>query len=64
MMATRCINNRMFQQVPITLIDDPIAVLHGILWFISALQNTAKFGHIGRYYSEESMLLWDEERQR
>ena len=53
----------MFQQVPITLMDDPIAVLHGLLWFVSALQDTAKIGHIGRYFSAEAML-WDEERQR
>ena len=52
------------QQVPIALMDAPIAVLEGLSRFVPALQDTAEFGRIGRYYAAESMLVWDEERQR
>ena len=52
------------QQVSIALMDGPIAVLEGLSRFVPALQDTAEFGRIGRYYAAESMLVWDEERQR
>ena len=52
------------QQVPIALMDGPIAVVEGLSRFVPALQDTAEFGRIGRYYAAESMLVWDEERQR
>lgn len=29
-----------------------------------ALQDSAEFGKIGRYYAAESMLVWDEKNQR
>ena len=54
----------MSQQVPIALMDGPIAVLEGLSRFVPALQDTAEYGRIGRYYAAESRLVWDEERQR
>ena len=36
----------------------------GLSRFVPALQDTAEFGLIGRYYAAESMLVRDEERQR
>ena len=54
----------MSQQVPIALMDGPIAGLEGLSRFVPALQDTAEFGRIGRYNDAESMLVWDEERQR
>ena len=54
----------MSPQVPIALMDGPIAVLVGLSRFVPALQDTAEFGRIGRYNAAESMLVWDEERQR
>ena len=53
----------MSQQVPIALIDGPIAGQEGLSRFVPALQDTAEFGRIWRYYAAESMLVWDEERQ-
>ena len=53
----------MSQQVPIALMDGPIACLEGLSRFVPALQDTAEFGRIGRYYATESMLVWDKERQ-
>jgi len=50
--------------VPIALMDGPIAVLQGLSRLFPALQDTAEFGCIGRYYAAESMLVWDEQRQR
>ena len=50
--------------VPIALMDGPIAVLQGLSRLFPALQDTAEFGRIGRYYAAESMLVWDEQRQR
>ena len=54
----------MSQQVPIALMDGPIAGLEGLSRFVPALQDTAEFGRIGRYYAAESMLVWGEQRQR
>ena len=54
----------MSQQVPIALMDGPIAGLEGLSRFVLAQQDTVEFGRIGRYYAAESMLVWDEERQR
>ena len=54
----------MSHQVPIALMDVPIAGLEGLSRFVPALQDTAEFGRIGRYNDAESMLVWDEERQR
>ena len=50
--------------VPIALMDGPLAVLQGLSRLFPALQDTAEFGRIGRYYAAESMLVWDEQRQR
>ena len=50
--------------VPIALMDGPIAALQGRSNLFPALQDTAEFGRIGRYYAAESMLVWDEEQQR
>ena len=44
--------------------DGPIADLEGLTRFVLGLQDTAEFGRIVRYYAAESMLVWDEERQR
>ena len=52
------------QQVPIALMDSPIAVLEGISRFIPAMQDTVEFGRIGPYYAAESMEVWDKERLR
>lgn len=30
----------------------------------SAVQDTAEFGRIGKYYATESMLLWDPKKQQ
>ena len=52
------------QQVPIALMDGPITVLEGLSRLVQALQDTAEFGRIGRYYAAKSITTWDEERQR
>ncbi len=54
----------MSQQVPIALMDGPITGLEGLSRFVPALQDIAEFGRIGRYNAAESMLVWDQERQR
>ena len=51
-------------QAPIALMDGPIAGLEGLSRFVPALQDSAELVGIGRYYAAESMLVWDEERQR
>ena len=51
-------------QALIALMDGPIAGLEGLSRFVLALQDTAEFGHIGRYYAPESLLVWDEALQR
>ena len=52
------------QQVPIALMDGPIAGLEGLSRYVPALHDTAEFGHIGCYYAPESLLVWDEALQR
>ena len=52
------------QQVPIALMDGPIAVLERLSRLVPAPHDTAEFGRIGRYFAAESMLVLDEERQR
>ncbi len=46
------------------MMNGPMAVLEGLSRSVPALQYTAKYGCIGRYYAAESMLIWNEERQR
>ena len=46
------------------MLDGSIRILEGLSKFVPALQDTAEFGRIGRYYPSESMLVWDEGRQR
>ena len=52
------------QQVSIALMDGPIAVLEVLFRFVPAPQKTTELVGIGPYYAAESMLVWDEERQR
>ena len=49
--------------LPIALMDIPVGVLDFLSQRFPALQDTAEFGKIGRYYAAESMLVWDEQRQ-
>ncbi len=49
--------------VPIALMDGPIVCLEALAKLLPAVQDTAEFGRIGRYYARESMLLWDEQAQ-
>ena len=49
--------------LPIALMDVPVGVLEFLSQRFPALQDTAEFGKIGRYYAAESMLVWDEQRQ-
>ena len=50
--------------VPIALMDAPIAVLDALARLFPGINDTAEFGRIGRYYASESMLVWDEQKQR
>ena len=50
--------------LPIALMDVPVGVLEFLSQRFPALQDTAEFGKIGRYYAAESMLVWDEQRQK
>ena len=50
--------------LPIALMDVPVGVLEFLSQRFPALQDTAEFGKIGRYYAAESMLVWDEQRQQ
>ena len=50
--------------VPIALMDGPIALLDRLARLFPAINDTAEFGRIGRYYASESMLVWDEHQQR
>ena len=49
--------------VPIALMNGPIALLDSLSRLFPAVQDTAEFGKIGRYYATESMLVWDNQRQ-
>ena len=51
------------QQVSMVSMDGPNPVLEELSRYIPALQETAGFGQIGRYYTAESLLVRDEERQ-
>ena len=49
--------------LPIALMDGPIALLNRLSTLFPALQDSAEFGRIGRYYATESMLVWDQDQQ-
>ena len=50
--------------LPIALMDIPVGCLEFLSGKFPALEDTAEFGKIGRYYAGESMLVWDEQRQQ
>lgn len=52
-----------FFPVPIALMDGICGFLDWLAGVFPALEDTAEFGKIGRYYAVESMLVWDPERQ-
>lgn len=52
-----------FFPVPIALMDGICGLLDWLAGVFPALEDTAEFGKIGRYYAVESMLVWDPERQ-
>ena len=53
-----------FTSVPVVFFDAIIAVLGALGTVIPPLKAKAEFARIGRYYATESMLVWDEARQR
>ncbi|GJP57234.1 hypothetical protein CLOM_g16262 [Closterium sp. NIES-68] len=53
-----------FIKVPIGVMDFVIGVLDLLAKAFTSLEDAAEFGKIGRYYAAESMLVWDEQRQR
>uniref|UniRef100_A0A383VRI4 Divinyl chlorophyllide a 8-vinyl-reductase, chloroplastic n=1 Tax=Tetradesmus obliquus TaxID=3088 RepID=A0A383VRI4_TETOB len=48
--------------VPIALMDGIIGIFDFLAKIFPALEDSAEFGKIGRYYAAESMLVWDEKR--
>lgn len=50
-----------FLKVPIGIMDFAIGVLDALVKIFPALEDTAEFGKIGRYYAAESMLVLDPE---
>ncbi|KAF6255696.1 NAD(P)-binding protein [Scenedesmus sp. NREL 46B-D3] len=52
-----------FFPVPIALMDTIIGIFDLLAKLFPALEDSAEFGRIGRYYAAESMLVWDEARQ-
>jgi divinyl chlorophyllide a 8-vinyl-reductase len=53
-----------FSRVPVAMMDAIIGVLGALGTVIPPLRAKAEFARIGRYYATESMLVWDEARQR
>ncbi|CAI5470229.1 unnamed protein product [Closterium sp. Yama58-4] len=53
-----------FIKVPIGVMDFVISVLDVLAKAFPSLADAAEFGKIGRYYAAESMLVWDEQKQR
>ncbi len=53
-----------YRQVPVKLMDAIIAATGALGRLFRPLRDKAEFARIGRYYATESMLVWDEERQR
>ncbi|OVA15058.1 hypothetical protein BVC80_949g75 [Macleaya cordata] len=50
-----------FLKVPIEIMDFAIGVLDFLVKIFPAMEDTAEFGKIGRYYAAESMLVLDPE---
>jgi len=46
------------------LMDAPIALLEALARLFPSIEDAEEFGRIGRYYASESMLVWDEQKQR
>ncbi len=53
-----------FTSVPVVMFDVVIGLLSTLGVIIPPLRNKAEFARIGRYYATESMLVWDDARQR
>ncbi|CAI5985053.1 unnamed protein product [Closterium sp. NIES-65] len=53
-----------FIKVPIGVMDFVIGILDVLAKPFPSLADAAEFGKIGRYYAAESMLVWDEQKQR
>ena len=53
-----------FRSLPVGLFSAAVAVLAPLGAVLSAAAAKAELARIGRYYATESMLLWDEEKQR
>lgn len=53
-----------YKQVPVALLDMIIAVLGAVGRVVPAAREKAELARIGRYYATESMLVWDDARQR
>eukprot|EP00891_Asterochloris_glomerata_P000760 jgi/Astpho2/760/Aster-00621 len=52
-----------FIRAPIGLMDGIISVFDGLARVFPALEDSAEFGRIGRYYATESMLVWDPKKK-
>lgn len=53
-----------FKRVPLAMMDVVVSGLRGASRVWPTLKPKAELASIGRYYATESMLLWDETRQR
>lgn len=53
-----------FIKVPIEIMDFVIGVLDFLVNVFPSLEDAAEFGKIGRYYAEESMLVYDPETKK